>query len=201
MSLFRKHLRTAAASLGILLAASVAANAFDSASGYVTTGLNLRAGPGTGYPAVAVMAAGDAVLVYGCTTGYGWCDIGWSGNRGWASGQYLQMDYQGSRAPIMTEGTVIGIPFVLFSIDTYWQQYYPSRPFYRDRDRYQGQGFNPQGQFHRGPRTPHPTQPNRQQNHPSKPPVLQPQKPGGRQPIPAVCGPGTHASGGACVRN
>ena len=48
------------------------------------------------------MGAGDAVLVYGCTTGYGWCDVRWSGNRGWASGQYLQMDYQSRRAPIMT---------------------------------------------------------------------------------------------------
>ena len=147
------------------------------------------------------MGAGDAVLVYGCTTGYGWCDVRWSGNRGWASGQYLQMDYQSRRAPIMTEGTVIGIPFVLFSLDSYWQQNYQSRSFYGSRTRYQGQRFNPQGHAETGARTQHPAQGSGEQNHPPKAQTVHPQKPAGRKPIIPVCAPGSHASGNACVRN
>ncbi len=196
MARFTTSLRSLVARLGIVLAATVAAtgattvaaNAFTSASAYVTTGLNLRAGPGTGYPVITAMSAGDPVQVYGCTSGYGWCDISWGGNRGWASGHYLQMDYQSRREPIYTRGATLGVPFVLFSLDSYWQQNYRTRPFYTSRSRYQGQGFNPQGQT-----TPH-----------YRPrPSTQPTRPPGYKPRPgrSACPPGTHASGNTCRRN
>jgi hypothetical protein len=50
-----------------------------------TTDLNVRAGPGTQYPVIGVIGAGQAVNVEGCLSGGGWCKVG----DGWASAKYL----------------------------------------------------------------------------------------------------------------
>ncbi|OYU18955.1 MAG: hypothetical protein CFE34_07725 [Rhodobacteraceae bacterium PARR1] len=53
------------------------------------TDLNLRAGPGVGYPIVGVIPANTAVEVAGCLAAESWCRVALAGTEGWASGDYL----------------------------------------------------------------------------------------------------------------
>lgn len=53
------------------------------------TDLNLRAGPGVGYPVVGVIPAQTPVQVAGCLAAESWCRVALSGTEGWASGDYL----------------------------------------------------------------------------------------------------------------
>lgn len=53
------------------------------------TDLNLRAGPGVGYPIVGVIPANTAVDVAGCLAEASWCRVMVGGVDGWASGDYL----------------------------------------------------------------------------------------------------------------
>jgi len=136
MSLFRRSLRIAATGLGLCVAAAPAVSAFDHAVGYTTTSLNMRAGPGVAYPWVATIPYQGAVNVYGCTAGYGWCDVGWGVTRGWASGSYLQMDYQNRRQPVVNSAVVLGLPLLVFALDSYWSNHYQKQYFYATKPRY-----------------------------------------------------------------
>jgi hypothetical protein len=62
-------------------------------TGYVTTLLlNLRAGPGTGYPILAGMSQGVALSVIGRNSTAGnWWQVSYQGQLGWASGDYLRL--------------------------------------------------------------------------------------------------------------
>jgi uncharacterized protein YraI len=74
--------------VGCLIAAgsiSGKANAQDIATGNV----NLRTGPGVGYPQITTIPRGAMVNILGCGAS-GWCDVVFGYNRGWASGRYLQ---------------------------------------------------------------------------------------------------------------
>jgi len=142
MTLLRRALRSAGAAVAILATASVAAFGFDRASGYATTSLNLRAGPGVDYPLVATIPDDARVDVYGCTNGYRWCDVGWRGNRGWAAGNYLQLDYQNSRRPVSNTAVLLGVPLLIFALDRYWDDNYEHRDFYASRHRYRGKGHD-----------------------------------------------------------
>lgn len=124
---------TALAMLGVLVPAS---GAMAAQRGFVTTALHLRAGPGTNYPIVAVMTPGDPVRIHGCIRGYTWCDIDWRSYRGWASARYLQVLYRDRRAPIVRFGPSVGVPFIQFSIGTYWGNHYRHRDFYDRLPRY-----------------------------------------------------------------
>ena len=99
------------------------------------TDLNLRAGPSTDYPAVDVIGGGNDVHVFGCLSNRSWCDVGYNGIRGWASSNYLEPtgrpNYTGPRAVDR-----IGAPVITFSLGSYWDNHYRSRPFYSHRDRY-----------------------------------------------------------------
>jgi uncharacterized protein YraI len=54
----------------------------------VVTDLNVRTGPGTGYPRLTTLPGGATVQVFTCTPD-NWCDIAWNQVRGWVSGAYL----------------------------------------------------------------------------------------------------------------
>jgi hypothetical protein len=76
------------------------------------------------------------VEVYGCLGDYRWCDVEVYGDRGWMSASYLVYPYQNSQVPIITYGAVIGLPLIGFSFDSYWDNYYPHRPWYGERQRW-----------------------------------------------------------------
>ena len=143
--------RNAAIGVGLLAASTLGAGAAVAAPmhGFVTvSGLNLRAGPGTDYPIVVTMSGGDRVTIFGCLSGWSWCDIDWYGNRGWAAGQYLQVTYQGYRRPIESYGYAVQVPFLSFSIGPYWDQHYRHRRFFGERPRYEGRHRGDQGPPH-----------------------------------------------------
>lgn len=125
-----KPLLKAAAALLPLLAAGEALAAQPVA--VTTADVNLRAGPATQYPAVAIIPYGDSVSLFGCTSGFSWCDIAWGNARGWAAAAYLQVVYRGT--PVAIEAGVaprLGIDVVVFDRD-YWARHYVGRPWYRD---------------------------------------------------------------------
>nr|WP_205931901.1 SH3 domain-containing protein [Rhizobium leguminosarum] len=109
----------------------------EAAEGYSTANVNMRAGPSTRYPAVAVIPAGSSVEIRGCLSDVNWCDVEFYGGRGWVSGQYVQALYQQRRVYVGPQYyRPLGIPMIRFSVDNYWDRYYRNRDFYRDRDRW-----------------------------------------------------------------
>jgi uncharacterized protein YraI len=121
--------KAAGLALALTLGLSSAASA---APGYATGNVNLRAGPSTAYPVVSTLRAGDPVEIYGCLSGYSWCDVNWNGYRGWVSSNYLQTVYQSRRVRLVERPPAV----ISFSFGSYWDDHYRGRSFYRDRDRY-----------------------------------------------------------------
>jgi hypothetical protein len=78
-----------------VIGTAVAGPALAAMMATATTNLNLRAGPGTQYPVVGVIGAGQSVPVDGCLSSGGWCRVG----GGWASAGYLSGEMSG--APII----------------------------------------------------------------------------------------------------
>jgi uncharacterized protein YraI len=126
----------AGAALMALTMAPTAASA--SSTGYVTTNLNVRAGPGVQYPAVSVFPPGARVNIIGCTRGFGWCDVSARGVRGWVSGSYLDIRHQNRRGRAPAVGAQIGLPIISFSIGSYWDNHYRGRSWYNQRSRFGG---------------------------------------------------------------
>jgi uncharacterized protein YraI len=130
----------------IVLAIPIAASAQEA---YTTRSVNVRGGPDTTYPPVAVLAPGAPVQVQGCLEDWSWCDVVFANDRGWVYAPYLNYDYQGSRVPFYSYAPSFGIPIVAFSLGSYWDQYYRGRSFYGRRDywvqRAPPQHFRPSG--------------------------------------------------------
>ena len=118
----------------MLLAFGGVASAQD--DGYVNTNVNLRAGPSTGYPVVAVLEAGTPLEIFGCLDEYTWCDVDWRGYRGWVAARYLDYDYRGRRVVVEEYAPQIGVPIVAFSFNDYWGRYYRGRSWYSNNDRW-----------------------------------------------------------------
>jgi uncharacterized protein YraI len=106
------------------------------ADGYLTGDVNLRAGPDSSYPSVAMLGAGTSVAIQGCVDGWSWCDVAAGNNRGWVAGNFLQEEYQGQRVLVPNYGLQIGIPIVAFAFGSYWDNHYRNRSWYHDRDRW-----------------------------------------------------------------
>ncbi|MEP4030001.1 SH3 domain-containing protein [Roseibium polysiphoniae] len=171
---FGKGFRLAAPLALFFLTICSAASAQSSYQASATTNLNFRAGPGTNYEIIGSIPNGRIVTVFNCTEGYGWCDIDYAGQRGWASGKYLA--YAGSGTyygqPIYRSGVYIGLPLI-------WHSY----PIYRPRPPYNPgyrppPGNRPPGNRPPGYRPPKPTPPI------ARPPVNRP-PPGVRPPRPS----------------
>jgi uncharacterized protein YraI len=125
----RKLLTVGLASL--LLATPFATSAQDA---FTTRSVNVRAGPDTSYPVVAILGGGVPVQVMGCLDDWSWCDVAFEDNRGWIYAPYLSYVYQGARVPFYTYAPSFGIPIIAFSLGSYWDRYYRGRPWYGRRD-------------------------------------------------------------------
>lgn len=68
-------------------------------------GLNLRAGPGTGFPVVVTMPGGARVQVIGRPTADGWYPVRYADKVGWADGAYLAF---GRAAPTPAASAGVG---------------------------------------------------------------------------------------------
>jgi len=98
--------------LAFVTAMATATSAF-AASAMVTTNLNLRTGPSTGYRAITSLPNGAVVNVRGCTAGYNWCRVNWNGYDGWAAASYLAMREGPYRNRYYSNyGAEIGIPLI-----------------------------------------------------------------------------------------
>lgn len=100
----------------------------------VTTDLNIRTGPAASYQRFGTIPGGTRVTVHGCLNGYNWCDVTWSGERGWVSGNYLA--YRGDRyqgRSISNVGVSIGLPVLAFDPYRYHRSHYVGRTWYKDR--------------------------------------------------------------------
>ena len=115
----------------LALLAPLAAQASD---GYITRDLNLRTGPDVDYPRITMIEAGTPVEVLGCIDRWTWCDVAVYGERGWVSGRYVQLEYQGHRGYVSSYGYNVGIPIVAFALGAYWGEHYHDRPWYEHRD-------------------------------------------------------------------
>src|SRR5688500_15955569 len=100
------------------------------ARGYATVDLNLRAGPGIGYPIITTIPDGRRITIYGCLGGHEWCEVSFRGFRGWASADYLNYFYRGGYVHLPRYVQVINVPVVTFALDVYWDRHYRDRPFF-----------------------------------------------------------------------
>jgi uncharacterized protein YraI len=103
------------------------------APGIVTESVGLRAGPGPGFPMVDRIPGGAHVDIHGCLGGDAWCDVSWSGDRGWVSSQYLEYLYRNRYVYLPDYVDVIDVPIVPFVLSSYWSSYYSGRPWYHRR--------------------------------------------------------------------
>jgi len=85
----------------------------------VTRTVNLRSGPGVGYPIRATMPAGVTVDVRGCRGG--WCSLGFRGIRGYASAAFIG----GGAGPVAVIGAVLPEYYAYaYEYPPYWRNNY-----------------------------------------------------------------------------
>lgn len=129
-----KYLLGILASVVVSLAATQASAQTQVAQ--VTTNLNLRAGPDTFYPIITTIPGGAEVAIFGCTTGYGWCDVGFARTRGWVSADYLLFYEYGRPRPVARYGPQYAVPIIGFEFYDYSDRYYRGEPWYYERHRW-----------------------------------------------------------------
>jgi uncharacterized protein YraI len=106
--------RALCAAMGVLagILAPGAAWAFPA---YSAVHLNIRTGPGPQYHVIATTGFNNRVEVNGCLKDVSWCDVSWSGVRGWAAGQYLDYDATDGIVLLPSAGSAVQIPLVTYT--------------------------------------------------------------------------------------
>ena len=129
-----KHAKTLAGLASALVAlTALPAHVQAQQMAYVSKEVNLRAGPSSDFPVVAILGAGVNITVEGCMSDYRWCDVSVGPNRGWLYAGNIVYPYQGANVPLLTYGSAIGIGVIAFSVGSYWDDYYRFRPWYPQR--------------------------------------------------------------------
>jgi uncharacterized protein YraI len=113
--------------------------AFAQVQAYTNQPANLMSGPDDSYPVVTGLGPNQPITVMGCVSDYSWCDVALDDLRGWIYGDAIAYPYEGNYVPLQSYGAVIGLPVVVFSIDSYWGHYYQGRPWYGERDRWRNE--------------------------------------------------------------
>ena len=122
----------------ITTAAALATEAYTTASTW------LRAGPDSSFISIERVPRDTLVDVYGCTNGYGWCDVDVDGERGWLPSSRLQFVYDGRRGSASVLAPLLGLMILQFSFRDYWDNHYQARPWYNDENRQRWQNWQPQ---------------------------------------------------------
>ena len=99
---------------------------------------DIYAGPDSEYPVIAQLPPNTEVGVAGCLSDWSWCDVTFANARGWVYAGDLGYPYEGRRVAIIEFGPRLHIPAVTFSLVSYWDAHYRSRPFFRERDQWAG---------------------------------------------------------------
>jgi len=105
--------------VAVLATAMCTATAF-ATEAYTTTSTWLRTGPDTTFLVIERVPRDSLVDVYGCTNGYGWCDVDVEGERGWLPSSRLQFIYNGRRGPASVLAPLLGLMILQFSFRDYW---------------------------------------------------------------------------------
>lgn len=157
--LSRPQVATVLLALATIISSSASVVAAD---GYARRSGTLRAGPGSDYPAIDQISAGDSIDIHGCLRHRNWCDISVADERGWFPGSRIAVLRDGRRVIITEEPDVdFGLPIVSFGMGAYWGAYYADRPFYREHRYWRRYGVRPPPNVFSGPdRQPNPKQPN-----------------------------------------
>jgi uncharacterized protein YcfJ len=77
-----------------------------------TTDLNLRAGPGSQFPVIGVIGAGQTTTVKGCIDQGKWCNVNTGSGDAWAYSDYLAMDSNGTQVILSNRSPDAGIAVV-----------------------------------------------------------------------------------------
>jgi uncharacterized protein YraI len=110
------------------------------AKGFVVADISLQAGPDTQYPRRSRNST-PARTRRSRAASLTNCDIASNGDRGWVPGTFIEETYNSQRVVVFDYGARIGIPIVSFSIGTYWDHYYHSRPFYAERQQWESRSI------------------------------------------------------------
>jgi uncharacterized protein YraI len=121
----------------IAAGALVAATSAQAAPGFTTNAIDLRSGPGEGYPTLGVIENNSAVEVNGCLASWSWCDVSIGDDRGWVQGAALALEVQNNRTALVQAAPQANVGVVTFSFDDYWDKNYKTRTFYKERPRWQ----------------------------------------------------------------
>ena len=114
--------------LTLVLGLLVAMPGLAGAQTFVNRDVNLRAGPDRVFPVVTWLRAGTRVRVFGCTSGWRWCDVASGRHRSWLSSAFLSSWSQR------------GTPIVTWSIGPYWDMHYRGQPWFGSRSQWDAWG-------------------------------------------------------------
>ncbi|GBQ63938.1 hypothetical protein AA103196_0736 [Ameyamaea chiangmaiensis NBRC 103196] len=129
---FLAALSASVVSIGMLAAAPLA----HASPGLLPQGAQVFAGPSPEYPAVGMLPPGTQVEIFGCESGWGWCDVATGPYRGWVAGQAIEMMGPGMGGPVWQYGAAMGLPIIGFAFGDYWGAHYRGQPWFADRDRW-----------------------------------------------------------------
>ena len=104
----KPKLLVSAVAVGVLITSGAAF----AATATATTNVNVRAGPGSQYPVIGVLAAGQSTEIKGCLQRGKWCTVATAGEPGWVYSDYLVSEFGGQRVLISQRPASSGITVV-----------------------------------------------------------------------------------------
>ena len=130
---------------GLIAAGGLVSTIAAAEPGVATGDVNMRSGPGTGYPVITTIPAGAPIEVFGCQS---WCQVAYGGAQGYVSGRYVsggsgyvQPAPRAYYAPAPVY--VAPAPRVYYrSASPYWNDGYYDDWRWRHRHRSPGVGFS-----------------------------------------------------------